>query len=154
MFAEMRRFGENPIKLAVVMSAGHKYVVRKASFTKTPNSVIFKGVSSAWVILMVSLKGFSNRFVSNSSSLRITSSSHSFCTNVFKTNVFDGLGLKWNKMSLFHLFVLDWWQRNWQRLRWNKENTNNSLKKQQQKYTQILSIKHSLYIIWVWFISK
>lgn len=94
MFAEMRRFGENPIKLAIVMSAGHKYVVRKASFTKTPNAVICLGVSSASVTFMVSLKGFSNSFVLNSSSLRKTSSCHPFCKNVFKTNVFRGLGLK------------------------------------------------------------
>lgn len=152
MFAEMRRFGENPIKLAVDMSAGHKYVVRKASFTKTPNAVIFKGVSSAWVILMVSLKGFLNRFVSNSSSLRITSSSHPFCTNVFKTNVFDGLGLKWNKMSLFSFVCLGLVAKKLTATPLKQRKHKQFIKKQQQKYTQILSIKHSLYIIWVWFI--
>lgn len=106
MFATMRRFGENPMYLAVVMSAGHKYVVRNASFTKTANIVAFWGISSSAVHIMVSLKGFSSSFMLKSSSFRTTSSFHPFCKNVFKINLFDGLGLKWNKMSLLLFVVL------------------------------------------------
>lgn len=76
------------------MLVGYKYVVRKVLFIKILNVVICLGVFFVLVIFMVSLKGFLNSFVLNLLFFRKIFFCYLFCKNVFKINVFWGLGLK------------------------------------------------------------
>ena len=96
--AEIRRAGENPMYSVCVMSAGHRNVVWKVSFTKTRNSLPF--FSSCDKTLIVSSKGLPKSFSWTSSSSRTTSFCHAPCQCELRMILLGGRGLKWNRMLL------------------------------------------------------
>lgn len=101
MFVVMCIFWENCMYLVVVIWNGYRYVVRNFLLMKILNLDIFLLIFFLFVCLMVSLKGFLKNVLLNLLFINWILWFYLFCLYVFKSSMFGGLGLKWNKMFCF-----------------------------------------------------